>query len=435
MKSIAVVGAGWAGVAAALTLSRAGAKVSIYEAARVPGGRARRVDRDGRSVDNGQHLLLGAYARTTSLIRSVHSASEVPLLTLPLTLSSAPNLTTALGIRSPHMREPLNLLVGLITANGLCATEKVSAIAWAARTLRESAIDPSMTVATLIARQPITTRQLLWVPLCIAALNTPPESASAVVFVEVLRRTFAGEKNASRMIIPTSDLTACFPTPALAEIEARGARVQTGAAVASVINSQNGASVVLRDSTEHFDAVIVAVAPQHVPRLLEREPAAHCIVDPLRTLTYEPITTLYFEFPFATPSPDNGVPMRMLNGEPGQWLFWSRLRSGAWRAGVVISAHKRGEDEAALISNTLQQLARSYRLPLPVWQFVITEKRATYSCSPAQSTLLRSLPKRVGCIHLAGDWCFPELPATIEAAVISGEQAANAALMESLDGR
>ena len=435
MNSIAVIGAGWAGIAAALTLSRAGAHVSIYEAAQTPGGRARRVDRDGRSVDNGQHLLLGAYERTTSLIRSLHPASEVPLLALPLTLRSAPNTMPSLGIRAPEMPEPWNLLVGLIAADGLRAAEKIAAITWAARILRGSAIDPLATVAALIAEQPMVMRQLIWAPLCIAALNTPPEKASAVVFVEVLRRTFAGEKKASRMIIPTTDLTAVFPAPALAEIETRGGNIRIGTAATSVINTEDGAAVVWGDSTHYFDAVITAVAPQHVPRLLSREPAADLLADSLKTLTYEPITTLYFEFAYVSPSPDNGVPMRMLDGEPGQWLFWSRLHTGGWRAAVVISAHHRSEDEASLVASTLHQLARSYRLPVPIWRFVITEKRATYSCSPAQTKLLSSLPKSIGRIHLAGDWCCPDLPATIEAAVISGENAANAALKESLNGR
>lgn len=428
MNSVAVIGAGWSGVTAALKLSRAGLKVTLFEAARIAGGRARRVERDGRVIDNGQHLLLGAYERTLSTIRSVHPAGNIPLITLPLVLESAPDSALPLQLQTPNIREPLNLLIGLLTAKGLSGTEKGATIYWASRTLNGGTVDASLTVSALIASQPIKIRALLWEPLCIAALNTPPETASAAVFVEVLRRTFSGTRNASQMLIPESDLTMLLPEPALAEVVANGGEVCLGSAVVSVREMQGRVCVALREGSQDFDAVIVAVAPQHVPRLLADEASTAAVVASLECLTYEPITTLYFEFSYAAPSPHEGSPMRMLDGEPGQWLFWSRRIDGSWRAGIVISAHRRTDDETALVDAALLQLSRSYRLPRPRWQFVITEKRATYACTPKQTALLSSLPKRVGDIHFAGDWCCPELPATIEAAVIAGERAADAVL-------
>lgn len=435
MKSIAVVGAGWAGAAAALTLARGGAKVSVFESARIVGGRARRVLRDGRTVDNGQHLLLGAYERTTALIRSVHSETVAPLLALPLTLQTVRNAAPGLRIQTPPIGEPWNLLVGLVAANGLSATEKITAIMWASRTLHRGSIDPEKTVAELIHDQPSIARQMLWEPLCVAALNTPPKIASAEVFVEVLRRTFSGERNASQLLIPASDLTAILPEPALAEVEARGGRIFLGKSATLVTNTDIGVAIAFSNGTKNFDAAILAVAPQHVSRILSREHAAEHVARSLDTISFEPITTLYFEFPHVHPSPDQGSPMLMLDGDPGQWIFWSRLHDGRWRAAVIISAHQRSGDKDALVASALKQLAHNYQLPVPVWHFVITEKQATYACTPPQTTLLKTLPSRIGRIHFAGDWCYPKLPATIEAAVISGEFAAHAALEDSRDGR
>ena len=122
--------------------------------------------------------------------------------------------------------------------------------------------------------------------------------------------------------------------------------------------------------------------------------------------------------------------MRMLDGAPGQWVFWHVLPNGHWRASVVISVDHRSGDESSLINETLSQLMRSYALPTPTWQFVVTEKRATYSCTPGHCQILTDIPKRIGRLFFAGDWCVPELPATLEAAVISGERAAQKIISE-----
>src|SRR5476651_2243038 len=84
-KRVAVVGAGYAGLAAAICLVRAGHAVSVFEAGRTPGGRARRVEYRGALLDNGQHLLLGAYHETLALMREV-GVPDGALLRLPLAL-------------------------------------------------------------------------------------------------------------------------------------------------------------------------------------------------------------------------------------------------------------------------------------------------------------------------------------------------------------
>ena len=170
--------------------------------------------------------------------------------------------------------------------------------------------------------------------------------------------------------------------------------------------------------------LIMATGPQHLPRLLSKISAASAVAESLRTLTYEPITTLHFDFSHGGLGLNDQAPMRMLDGSPGQWVFWHPLPNGHWRASVVISADHRSGDESSLLTATLSQLRQSYALPTPTWQFVVTEKRATYSCTPNQSRILTDIPKRIGRLFFAGDWCVPELPATLESAVISGERAA-----------
>ncbi len=431
MMRVAVIGAGWAGASAALVLARAGIHVTVFEANSVAGGRARVIEKSGHMFDNGQHLLLGAYERSLAMIDSLHAAGVSPYLRLPLMLQSAPKAVQALSLVAPKLPAPLHLLAAIVTAKGLNFSEKVAATSWAARHLRSGSVSAATTVSQLVEEQPPRVRQILWEPLCIAALNTPPNVASASVFAEVLKRSFTGDARGSDLIIPRVNLTALLPEPALDAVRSLGGEVNQSTYVTSVSMSTSNASVTCRDeSTQAFDFLIMATGPQHLPRLLSEIPTAYTAVESLRTLIYEPITTLHFDFAYVGLGLNDQAPMRMLDGSPGQWVFWHPLANGHWRASVVISADHRSGDESSLLNATLSQIGKSYALPTPTWQFVVTEKRATYSCTPQQCRILTDLPKRSGRLFFAGDWCVPELPATLEAAVISGERAAQKIISE-----
>ena len=438
MTKVAVIGAGWAGAAAALTLARAGAQVTVFEAAKTVGGRARGIAKDGRNFDNGQHLLIGAYERCISMIASLHADVDVVLLRLPLALNTAPVLKSPLKLRAPRVIAPLHLLTAIIMAQGLSASDKWSTLIWSAIHLRAPMpvpVDPvtdDATVSDILASQPEPVRRLLWEPLCIAALNTPSEAASARVFIDMLRLTFMTSSRASDLIIPRVDLSQLLPTPALAEVARLGGEIKVGQPVVSIIQNATLMTVSTRDEALEFDRVVIATAPQNVARLLGEDSVSQQLAVSLSKLQYEPITTLHFEFAWATPTATIG--MLMLDGDPGQWLFWQQLSNGYWRASVVISAHHRSQPEDNLTAQTLAQLQRSYVLPVPTWHLVITEKRATYACTPAQHGLLSGLCKQIGKLYFAGDWCCSKLPATLEAAVISGENAAQLILKDCRNG-
>ena len=429
MTRVAVIGAGWAGAAAALTLARAGRQVTVFEATKNVGGRARVIDKDGRRFDNGQHLLLGAYERSLALIGSLHSTIDAAILRVPLSLTTAPGAASPLHMRAPNVAAPLHLLLAIATARGLSASDKFATLVWAARHLQGRVIADTATASEIITTQPEPARRLLWEPLCIAALNTLPNVASARVFVEVLRRAFTGDKRASDLIIPRVDLSRLFPEPAITEVTKLGGNIEIASPVLSISQTSTSVRVTVRDGEQEFDHVVIATGPQHVSRLLNDAPATLGIKRALSELKYEPITTLHFEFTCVMPSVVTG--MLMLDADPGQWLFWQQLANGHWRASVVISAHHRAHSETELTAATLTQLQRSYQLPAPIWYIVVTEKRATYACTPDQVRILTELPKRMDRVLFAGDWCYPELPATLEAAVISGEHAARLILNDS----
>ncbi len=169
---VAVVGGGYAGFAAAVTLARGGARVTLFESSRVLGGRARVVEKDGQRVDNGQHILLGAYTETLRMLRLVGVKPSV-LETRRLALVYPGE---ACELRAAPLPAPLHLAVGLLRARGLGLADKL-AMARLMRHLkaRRFRIEPDQPVAALLADTAQTERlsRLIWEPLCVAALNTP----------------------------------------------------------------------------------------------------------------------------------------------------------------------------------------------------------------------------------------------------------------------
>jgi squalene-associated FAD-dependent desaturase len=417
---VAVVGAGWAGLAAAATLAEGGAQVTVFEVARSLGGRARRVRLDGVDLDNGQHILIGAYGETLRLMRLVGADPERRLLRRPLELRYA----SGFRFRAPALPAPLHLAAGLLRASGLTAGERLAAARFMASLRRDpfaSGVDES--VSAFLARHGQTgaLRDLLWEPLCVSALNTPPQRASARVFASVLRDTLGGDRAASDLLLPRADLGALFPVPAAAFVAARGGEVRVGAPVRAIDIGPDGFRIDADDRA--FARVIVACAPQHAAALLDGLPGLRELAAALAALEHEPIYTCYLQYPEEVRLE---FPMLGFSGGLLQWAFDRGALSGhrGLIAGVLSAS---GEHEslthAEVAAAIHAELARALPgLPAPRWHRVIAERRATFSCRPGLVRPPNVTP--ISGLVLAGDYTASGYPATLESAVRSGVAAA-----------
>lgn len=209
---VAVLGGGWAGMAAAVTLAEARIPVTVYEAARTLGGRARRVESNGLALDNGLHVLIGAYRESVRLIEQVSGAQGIDagLIRRPLDL----HVPGKFRLRTRRLPAPLHLAAGLLWAKGLSLTDRLRAARFMGR-LRAAnfSLDQDISVETLLARfrQGDDARRYLWEPLCVSALNTRPAEASAQVFLNVLRDSLHGTREDSELLLPARDLSLLFP--------------------------------------------------------------------------------------------------------------------------------------------------------------------------------------------------------------------------------
>lgn len=418
--NVAVVGAGWAGLAAAVTLAQAKIPVSVFEAARHPGGRARTVEIEGSALDNGQHILIGAYRETLRLMRMVGADADKLLLRLPLAL----DYPGKFSLRAPRLPAPLHTAAAVLSARGLAWSERIAAVRFIAALRRDAyRIAEDIPVAELLVRHRQTgaLARFLWEPLCVSALNTPPATASAQVFLNLLRDALDGARADSDFLIPRADLGRLFPQPAMAFVRASGGEVRLGAPVRALERGADG--FVLDAGAQRYSHVILAVAPHQIDALLERftalAPTRRCLAD----FSYEPIYTCYLQYPQGVAMPQ---PMTGFDGGSIQWIFdRGRLNGTAGLLAAVISARgaHQNASQDALASAIHRELAAFLPgLPAPRWSRVIAEKRATFSCRPGMTRPAnRTVVER---LYLAGDYTACDYPATLEAAARSGVLAA-----------
>ncbi|HEU0219660.1 MAG TPA: hydroxysqualene dehydroxylase HpnE [Gallionella sp.] len=426
----AIIGGGYAGMAAAVALAERGISVTVFESARQLGGRARGVLHNGMQLDNGQHLLLGCYRQTLRLIEQVGGNLERDFLRLPLQL----DLHGEFSLRAPRLPAPLHLLMALLNAQGLPFGARLNAARFmlALRCINFTLPPPAggggagekgsdMTVAELLAQhgQDAELAQKLWEPLCIAALNTPIHKASAQVLLNVLRDALNQSRADSDMLLPRTDFTTLFPQRAASYVERRGGEVLTSCGVEAIIHKDDGIELVTTQGVEQFSHAICAAPPAVAAKLLRPVAALESVAVQIETLQHQPIYTVYLRYPSHVRLPH---PMIGLHRRFSQWLFDKGQIAGQHGLlAAVISAEGIHQElpQEQLAQKVIAELREEFGIAgLPEWFKVIAEKRATFTCAPnlqrpPQQTALPSL-------LLAGDYTAGDYPATLEGAVLSG---------------
>lgn len=425
---IAIIGAGWAGMAAAMAAVQDGHDVTVFEAARSVGGRARAVPTvqpDGKALllDNGQHILIGAYAESLRLMREAGVDVKTALLRLPLALRFADGT----GLQWPDLAPPYDALVGIVRARGWLWGERLALLRLARRWQRQRfACAPRATVADLCTGLPPRLFAQFIEPLCVAALNTPAHQASGQVFLRVLQDSLFSGRGGSNLLLPRVDLGAVFPEAAARWLRARGAIVCTGTRVQQLLAAPQGDGWSVNGM--HFDAAVLATSSTEAARL-----ASHCaqtvsftLAVPMcdwaacaQALRFEAITTVYAQ---ATVRPDGTVldaPMLALRSaaqQPAQFVFDRGQLGGPPGLLAFVVSTSQGE-RAVLEQQVLAQAQAELGLQgLEIVQTVV-EKRATFACTPA---LQRPGAQLAPGLWACGDYIAGPYPATLEGAVLSG---------------
>lgn len=420
-KLVHVVGAGLAGLAAAVRLQRRGARVVLHEAAAHAGGRCRSYydERLAATIDSGNHIVLSGNAATLNYMRVIGAADELTGPPQPefafVDLATRARWTVRMSpgrlpwwIFDPHARVPNTGARDYLALAPLLFAK------------------PGRSVAqTMRCDGPLWDRMLR--PFLHALLNVEPREASAELTGAMLREALLAGGLACRPLVARNGLGSAFVEPALRLLQHGGTTIRLGSRLREIVPAPGGARVQTLnfvDGSVALDAnhaVIVALPPEVAP----------AIVPGLRAPTRFAASA---NVHFAHEAAFGAAPLTALVNGTSSWLF-----GFDGRLSVSLNAAERVLDmpHDALASAVWAEVAQAANLPaapLPAWQ-VVTDRRAMFAALPDQETLRPGTRTRWNNLMLAGDWTATGLPPTIEGAIRSGQKAADTLLNEPMERR
>ena len=426
-----IVGGGLSGLAAAVRLTSSGIPVVLLEQRARTGGRAASfIDRvTGDVVDNGQHLLIAGYDRTLAFTATIGSRHLLRVQDRPALLYHHP-LRGFVHFRLPRLTPPLNLVWGILTSSLFSLPERIAVLR--AGIAMQRNVDPRFrsdgegTVAEWLdhTRQPSAVRASFWAPLAVSIMNERIETAQAGAFLDALRIAFLGHWHHAALVFPQAGLSDIFAEPAVRYIESHGGTVRCGTGAGSLV-MENGriAAVTLTDGVElRCRASILAVPHTEAAALFPDPPGMPESLVRMSTVPNAPIVSLHLWFREQFMEQD----AIGLIGRTIHWVF-RRDRHVAVTISAAYDTVDRTKDE--LVAIAVRELREVFgaRVGTPYHTLAIREKAATLSLSPGVAPDRPGAGTPIANLFLAGDWTGTGLPATIEGAIRSGEEAARLA--------
>jgi hydroxysqualene dehydroxylase len=437
-KSVTIIGGGWAGLAAAVELSKKNILVNIYESAKQPGGRARSIKKNNLTIDNGQHLMIGAYQQMLDLLKTVNILEKDVFYRTPqhIKILDLKTNKVAFNLKLPKLPAPLNLLIGIFFCPSLSFLEKLQTLYYFNKLLNGK-INQDISVDQWLSNSklPEYYTEYLLKPLCLAALTTHTNEASAKAFQNILQKTFNGPAENTDLLIPKTDLENIFPLAAIKYIESKGGKVFTKHRVSQInINNNQVTSIIVNDKIIDTDQLIIATPAYATSKLLSSIPCCEPVCTKLDKLEYSSVTTIYLQYPKET---SLSTPMMGMVNATCEWIFDRQYcNQPGLIAGMISATGPHLEIDTQTLAQTVEE---ELKQAFPHWpktesSQIICEKRASFSCTPNIDAIRPGINTAINNLKLCGDYVYSEekkhtgLPSTLEGAVQSGVKCAQSIL-------
>ena len=433
VQTVCIIGGGFAGLAAAVFLDNLGFEVSLFEKKPVLGGRTYsfRDKKTGDWVDNGQHLLIGAYHETLKLLGNIGATRhlKIPQKTEVALISDQ---NKPLTFTLPRLPVPFNLMVSFLRMNCFTWSDRFHFLKMGLE-LHKTA--PSETVLEWLKRHKQSGKAIcnFWEPLTYATLNDDPSVAEAAMLKVVLTKGFLSSPADSRMVLAVSHLNDLLAKPALTYLTLRGQKIKTGVGITKIhLLDGKVQGVELEDGEMIKSDIYISAVP--FASLLRLIPEGFIDSIPyfgnLKKLSSAPIVSINLWF-------DRDVIPHDFVGAAGKKVHWyfnknriyGKDESPFHVMGVISGAYNLNdsskEEIQKIVLAEMKELFPKMQEAILVHSLINKEREATLSpkvgsdeCRPTQQSPFENF-------FVIGDWTNTGLPATIESAVVSAKLAVN----------
>jgi len=436
---VLIIGGGLAGLSAAVALTSQRYSVLLVEQRQRLGGRTYSFvhPETGDEVDNGQHLMMGCYHSTLNYLGMIDKLSLVEIQPNLSIVFRDPKKSSS-SLKTISLPAPFNVLAGLLNLETLSFSNRLALLRVGISLLFKNPDTDkhlqSISVAQWLdeLKQPIENKKYLWDIIAIGALNDSTDRISASLFVKVLKSAFFGSRKNSSMVIPKKGLSSVLVDGAVEYIQKRGGKILTNVSVKQIsIRASHLESVTLESGEVIKPTMVISAVPYFdIPKLFGN--AESIGLNNIDKFVSSPIITihLWLDAHFMQEQ------FAALLDSPIHWVFnkskiYGRENEGLMYLALVVSgAHdlvEKEKDEIVEIAHCeLKRFYPTASVAKVIHSLIIKEKRATFSPKVGLDQFRPGHQTAVDNLFLAGDWTDTKLPATIEGAVQSGFDCANA---------
>lgn len=424
MKRCLIIGGGISGLTAASILSSKKISVTLLESSPKLGGRTYSFfdSETNTIIDNGQHILMGCYKDTLAFIKMIGAQNKFEYQK-NLSLKFLDKTKKQFSLSSNKLFYPLNLFYAVIKYDAITLIEKLSFIGFVLKLpliSKKSLINKNVIDWLSQQNQNSNLISKFWEILCVGALNSSLEKASALIFYDILIKIFFTGNFSSTIILPKYGLSESLIDPSASFIKNNGGEIILSEKVVKIVIENQKVKCIRTASQvyEDFDFVISAVPLYSLEKILPVKNLGLTI-----DFKYSTILNIHLWL-------DNLNLSNTFYGFLDSYLHWVFIKDNHINIVISNADHHLSKSKDELLSFVWEELKLFLNISSSNLKHhkIIKEKRATFVSS---NELLNNRPGSktlVNNFFLAGDWTNTGLPSTIESAALSGRKAAEMVL-------